>query len=156
MPQQPLTIHYEGLVAKTLDTIAAERDEFAAGRDEFDRSFGLVDEVIREFGEAGLADRLYSAIPRVRPWQDIAEMFAILIWSTSDNGHALTCTTERWLREATDVRQVQIALHLDVYPFLDRATMEQVFSKLTVTFPEVAQQCRELMESRRRLPESEA
>ena len=144
MPQQSSIIHNVSLVTKTLDTLAVERNNF-------DRSFGLVDEVIREFGEADLANRLYEAIPRGRPWQDIADMFGILIWSTSDNGHALTSTTEQWLRDTTDVRQVQIALHLDVFPFMDRATMEQVLSKVAATFPEVAQRCRELTESRRRL-----
>ena len=146
MPRQLPAIHDEGLVTETLDTIAAERGNF-------NRSFDLVNDVIRRFGEAGLAERLYEAIPREQPWQDVADLFGILIWSTSDNGRALPRTTEHWLRDASDARQVQIALHLDVYPFLDRETMEQVLGEVPAKFPEVAERCRELIESRRRLPE---
>ena len=153
MPRQPLAIHDEGLVTETLDTIAAERGNF-------DRSFDLVDEVIRKFGEAGLAERLYEAIPRERPWQDVADVFGILIWSTSDNGCALTRTTEQWLLDAVDVRQVQIALHLDVYPFSSPSsapgTMERVLANVAAKFPEASQKCRELVESYRRLPQAGA
>src|SRR5262249_39984176 len=130
MPQQPI-IDDEGLVMETLDTIAAERANFH-------RSFDLVHEIIEKFGESGLAERLYTLIPRHRPWEDVADLFGILIWSTSDNGDALIKTTEQWLREAVDLRQVQIALNLDIYPFLERRTMEQVLSDLGNKFPEVA------------------
>src|SRR4051812_24689156 len=106
MPRQPLAIHDEGLVTETLDTISAERGNF-------DRSFDLVRDVIRKLGEAGLAERLYAATPVERPWEDIADLFGILIWITSDNGGALMRTMEQWLLDAADVRQVQIALHLD-------------------------------------------
>ena len=146
-------MHDEGLIAETLDTIAAERDKFH-------RSFALVFEVIRSFGEAGLAERLYKAIPRERPWQDVADLFGILIWSTSDNGRALTRTTEQWLIVAADVRQVQIALHLDVYPFSspssEPGTMERVLGNVAAKFPEASQQCCELVESYRRLPQAGA
>jgi hypothetical protein len=149
MPRRPLAIHDEGLVTETLDAIATERGKF-------DRSFDLVNDVIRRFGEAGLTERLYNAIPRERPWQDVADLFGILIWSTSDNGSALMEATEHWLRHAADARQVRIALHLDVYPFMDRGTMEQVLGDVAAKFPEVAERCRELVESRRRLPEAGA
>lgn len=153
MPLQPLAIHDDGLVTKTLDTIAAERGNL-------DRSFDLVHEVIREVGEAGLTERLYAAIPVVRPWEDIADLFGILIWSTSDNGGALMRTMEQWLLDATDVRQCQIALHLDVYPFSspssEPGTMERVLADVAAKFPQVSEQCRELMESCRRQPKAGA
>ena len=153
MPRQPLTIHDEGLVTETLDAIAAEQGNF-------DRSFDLVHEVIRKFGEAGLAERLYSAIPRERRWEDIADLFGILIWSTSDNGGALMRTMEQWLLDATDVRQVQIALHLHVYPFSSPSskggTMDRVLGDVAAKFPQVSERCRELVESFRRPPQAGA
>jgi hypothetical protein len=80
----------------------------------------------------------------------VADLFAILIWSTSDNGHELTETTEQWLLEAKDVRKVQIALHLDVYPFLDHSKMNEVLTKVASELPSVANRCNELIKSRER------
>jgi len=151
MPRHPLAIHDEGLVTETLDSVAAERGNFV-------RSFDLVDELIRKFGEAGLAERLYAAIPRERPWEDIADLFGILSWSTSDDGSALMRTMEQWLVETTDVRQVHIALHLDFYPFSSPSSeagmMERVLAAVAAKFPEVSEQCRGLLESYRREPKA--
>jgi hypothetical protein len=151
MPRQPLAIHDEGLITETLDAIAAERGNF-------NRSFDLVDEVIRKFGEAGLVERLYTAIPRERPWEDIADLFGILIWSTGDNGGALMRTMEQWLLDGSDLRQVQIALHLDVYPLSsptsEPGTMERGLRAVGAKFPEAAEQCRYLVESFRRPPQA--
>jgi hypothetical protein len=149
MPRQPLAIHDEGLVTETLDTIAVERGNF-------DRSSDLVDDVIRKFGEPGLAERLYAVIPRERPWQDIADLFGILIWSTSDNGASLMRTMEQWLQSADVLRQGRVALHLDVYPFIDRGMMVRVLGDVASRLPEVRDRCHELIESRGRLPEAGA
>ena len=148
MTRQPRAIHDdEDLITETLDAIAAERGNC-------DRSFELVDDIIRKFGEAGVVERLYDGIPRERPWQDIADLFGVLIWSTRDNGSALMRTAEQWLRDARDIRQVQIALHLEVYPFQERGLMERVLADVAGKFPEVAERCRQLVESRRGLPEA--
>ena len=149
MLRQLPAIHDDALVAETLNSIACERGDV-------DRSFDLVDDVIRKFGEAGLAERLYAAIPRERPWQDIAHLFGILIWNTGDNGGSLMRTMEQWLQNAGDLRQVQIALHLDVYPFTDRAMMVRVLGEVASRYPEVRDRCRDLIESRARLPEAGA
>jgi hypothetical protein len=133
----------EDLITQTLDTIAFERGHF-------DRSFDLADAVIRKFHEPGLAERLYAAIPHERPWQDIADLFGILIWSTSDNGSSLMRTMEQWLHRADDLRRIRIALHLDTYPFIDRETMARVLGNVASRFPEVTDLCRELIESRGR------
>jgi hypothetical protein len=146
MPEKPPAIHDEGLITEALETIAVERGNF-------DRSFDLVGKLLTKFGETCLAERLYDAIPRERPWQDVADLFGILIWSTSDNGSALVKTAEQWLHAGNDLRQLQIALHLDVYPFLDRSEMESVFSNVARRHPEVASRCRELVDSRRQLRE---
>jgi hypothetical protein len=138
-------VRREALVTKALDTIAAERGHF-------DRSFALAEDLIRAFGEAQLPERIYAAIPRERPWQDVADLFAILIWSTRDNGASIMSTMEQWLRSADDVRRVQVALHLDVDPFREAGTMEQVLADVASKFPEVADRCRDLIDERRCLP----
>ncbi len=70
------------VLAEALTAVAAERP--AA----FDSSFRLAAELVREFGETGLADRLISEIPADIPWEVVADLFGILEWSTSDNGAA--------------------------------------------------------------------
>ena len=76
------------------------------------------------------------------------DLFAILIWSTSDNGNAITQVTDQWLVEGDDLRKIRIALHLDTYPFLERGRMEAILTELANLHPEVAQKCHELIESR--------
>ncbi|MGC4031624.1 MAG: hypothetical protein QM754_07815 [Tepidisphaeraceae bacterium] len=145
MPRHSPVFYDEALVTETLDAIAAER-----GR--FDRSFTLVDDLLARMGETNLAKRLYSGIPTQRPWKDVADLFEILCWSTSDNGSAIMRQVERWLISTDDARLVQIALHLDAYPFLDRGTMERVLCEVAERVPEVGQLCRDRIQSRRRLP----
>ena len=119
----------------------------------FDRSFTWVDRLLAEFGEADLAEILYAAIPIECPWEIVADLFGILVWSTSDNGAALGRATEGWLRAGEDPRRIRVALHLDSYPFLDRFEMEQVLREVVARHPEVAARCGELIEARRQSPE---
>lgn len=135
------------ILAETLAAIGAER----GGR--FDRSFALVDRLLAEFGEVDLAERLYAAIPIECPWEVVAGLFGILLWSTSDNGAAISRATESWLRAGEDVRRVRVALHLDSYPLLARSEMEQVLRSVAAKHPEVAARCDELIKLRRQLPE---
>ena len=103
-----------------------------------------------------MAERLYAELPEPCPWEVVAELFGILIWSTSDNGSALTKTTERWLHAPEDLRKIRVALHLDVYPFLDRNDMERVLKRVAEIHPGVSERCSELIATRRNLRESEA
>jgi hypothetical protein len=137
------------LLTETLDAIAMERERSA-----HDRSFRLARELLKELGEHDLAARLYSAIPPDRPWRDVADLFNILIWSTSDNGHALAKATEQWLRNGTDARRTHIALHLDGCPFTTFIEMEAILNRLAQSLPEVEEECEELIELRRRVDPS--
>lgn len=134
------------ILVETLATITQEREKG------FDRSFQLVDPIVRVYGENSLAERLYAEIATDVSWEVVADLFGILIWSTSDNGAALTRQTEEWLRRGDDLRAIRIALHLDVYPFLDRAEMERVLGQVAARHPAVAECCREMIASRRALP----
>jgi hypothetical protein len=131
------------VLAEVLAVLAEERER------QFERSFGVVDRLLAEYGEIDLAERLYREIPVEAPWQLVADLFSILLWQTSDNGAALSRTTEEWLVAGNDRRQIHIALHLDSYPFLDREKMEAVLGQIADRHPEAAERCRELIASRR-------
>ena len=115
-----------------------------------------LEELLREYGEVDLADRLASEIPPELPWELVVDLLDILVLTTSDNGAALQRAAEGWLKAGDDLRRIRMALHLEVYPFLDRSEMEEVLSGLAARYPEFAVRCRELIESRRRLAERQS
>jgi hypothetical protein len=127
----------EKMASETL--LRALEDLKAERFGDFSRSFDSAAELIAEYGEDNLAERLYADIPADCPWEVVADLFGILIWETSDNGSALCRTTDRWLWAGSELRRVQIALALDVYP----SVREEQLKELAVRFPEVALQCYE-------------
>ena len=129
------------LLQETLDTIQSEGGEY-------NKSFDLVDQLLLRYGESDLANRLYSEIESLYPWETVADLFGILIWSTSDNGSALTKVTDNWITECNEERKVSIALHLDTYPFHDAAEMNEKLEKVSVKFPALKNRCVELINSR--------
>ena len=147
-PVAPTIPPAEDLLTRTLNTIAADRE---AGGD-YERSFRCVDRMLQELGETDLAERLSDMISPARPWQDVADLFRILVWSTSDSGLALLRTMENWLLAAADLRQVQIALHIDVCPFIDPSRMRRVLTDVAEQFPQVRERCEQLIQSRGRQP----
>jgi hypothetical protein len=60
----------------------------------------------------------------------------------------MTRTVERWLVEGTDLRKIQIALNLEVYPFPDEHEMYRVLSNVAVSHLQVADRCQELISAR--------
>ncbi len=133
------------ILKETLKQIKIESKE-----DHFNKSFGLVDKLLNEYGEKNLASRLYKEIDSSIDWTVIADLFGILVWSTSDNGHLLSKETEKWLIEADNPRKIKIALNLDVYPFLERQKMEEVLTEVIATHPDLAMMCNDIIESRRK------
>jgi len=132
------------VLADTLTCIAKERPIFR-------RSFALVAQLLGEYGEANLTERLYQEIPKYVPWEVVADLFGIILWSAGDNGVALMRTAENWLRSGEDLRRIRMVLNLDVYPFMDPSVMERVLNKVAAQHPEVADRCRDLVESRRQV-----
>ncbi|MEM8530417.1 MAG: hypothetical protein AAGF95_06220 [Chloroflexota bacterium] len=126
------------LLQHTLAIIDTERPYFAD-------SFELVDQLLATYGENDLANRLYVDISEAVSWEIVVDLFNILLWSTSDNGHALTQLTDEWLRNGTDLRRIMIALHMDSFPFRNKAEMEQVLSELAIRHPTVHGRCYELI-----------
>jgi hypothetical protein len=142
----PAAVEMHPLVAQAIDTICL-------GRDACD--WKLIDEdvlsaLVQEFGENGLADRLYSEIPRSVPYEVVCDLFDLLAWRTNDNGASVTRTIEDWLRKSQDSRKLSIALHLEVYPFVDESEMKEVLSKLASKNSALAYRCNELIKSRTR------
>jgi len=136
------------VLGNALETIEKERSS-----NRFHDAFTAVDEVLKEWGENQLADRLVGAIPSTVSWEVVADLLGILTWSTSDNGAAIMRTAERWLREGDDNRKLQIALNLDAYPFRDRTEMEQVLGHLSEVNSVVAARCQVFIATRRELKE---
>ena len=132
------------VVERALSVIAAESSE-----PEYTEAFSAVRAVVVEFGEENLADRLFADIPDSIAFMQVARLFDFLAWQTDDNGSAMTHTAERWLVEGTDLRKIQIALNLDVYPFPDEHEMYRVLSDVAVSHPQVSDSCEKLISSRK-------
>lgn len=132
------------LVAQAIDTVCLSRDE--GGWKMLDED--ILSALVEEFGEDGLANRLYSEIPHSVPYEVVCDLFDLLAWRTNDNGASVTRTIEDWLREGLDNRKLRIALHLEVYPFIDEREMEEVLSGLADKNSTLAYRCRELIKNR--------
>ena len=133
------------IISRALDAICLERDD-----QKYSASFDAVSALVKEFGEQGLAERLFSEIPRTVPFELVAELFEFLTWQTEDNGGAIHQTFENWLRDGTDSRKILIALNSGVYPFRDDQEMEQVLSQLVQTNARVAGRCQEVIQARKK------
>lgn len=131
---------------KSLDAICLERDGF-----EYSTAFDAAHELVREYGEENLANRLFSEIPRVIPYEVVADLFNILIWQTTDNGSALLRETEDWLVEASDNRKILISLAMDVYPFLEFDKMKSVLTSLANSKPNFSEKCKTLILAREKM-----
>jgi len=134
------------VVERALNVIAAESSE-----PEYTEAFSAARAVVLEFGEENLADRLFADIPDSISFMQVARLFDFLAWQTEDNGSAMTRAIERWLLEGTNLRKVQIALNLDVYPFPDEREMYRVLSDVAASLPEMADRCQQIISSRKSL-----
>lgn len=77
----------------------------------------------------------------------------IAVWSGSENGASLMRSLERWLSEANDPLRVALALDQEAYPFISREEMSRALRRIALTYPQFADRCRYLIESRARLHE---
>jgi hypothetical protein len=134
------------LVAQAIDAICLSRDE--GGWKSLDED--VLSALVQEFGEDAFADRLYSEIPRSVPYEVVCDLFDLLAWRTNDNGASVTRTIEDWLRAGLDNRKLRIALHLEVYPFIDEYEMKEVLSRLADSNSTFAYRCHELIKNRAR------
>ena len=133
------------ILKQVIDYICRERDT------SFADTFTLVQELLAEYGEGDLANRLFAEIPRDVPFEVVTDLLDILSWSASEEASvAMARTREGWLREGKDNRKLRIALHGEAYPFVDADEMERVLGHLAETNGAVSSECRRLIEQRRR------
>jgi hypothetical protein len=130
------------LLRKAVDALASEGMES-------DTAFELVAPALHEFGEDDLAERVLVAAPD-SAWEGIAAFLNIASWDVSPAAETMIFrTAEAWLKEADDIRRVQIALHLDVIPFsqarCDPGLLETVLARVAVNFPGAAPRCEYLL-----------
>jgi hypothetical protein len=130
------------LLDRALAAIASERGGSLHGGSE------LVRLLVADYGEADLAERLYRDIPIDCPWEVVADLFNILVWNTSDNGSRLCHTAARWLEANDDLRRIQIALYMGIFPYASTSEVTRVLDRVAACHPEVADRCRELTETR--------
>jgi hypothetical protein len=133
------------LVQRAIESICQSRDE----GDWKSLDEGTLSDLVQEFGESDLADRLYKEIPTNIPFEIVCDLFNLLAWRTNDNGSSVTRTIENWLRDGSDKRKNRIALNLDVYPFIDSKEMDRVLSCLAEKDAYLHYRCYELIENRR-------
>ncbi len=130
------------VLSHAIQAVASER----GGK--FDDAFRAAKVLVAEYGETDIANRIALEVPDSVSWEVVADLLGILQWSTEDNGASIHYSAERWLLDGDDLRKIQIALHLDTYPFIDLQRMRQVLEYLAQTRPEVAARCRTLIEQR--------
>ena len=116
---------------------------------QFEEAFRAAERLTAEFGEPGLAERVASQVPDSVPCEVVSDLLSILEWSTQDNGAAIRAQAEQWLTEGTNLRNIQIALGLESYPFEALSQMTKVLTKVAEAHPEVAARCFQLIEQRR-------
>ena len=136
----------DAVLSTAVQAVARERD---IG---FKDAFHAARSLVVAYGEAGLAERVVSEVSPSVPWEVVADLLGLLMWSTADNGTAIRRAAERWLTEGRDLRKVQIALNLEGYPFKDRQEMKTTLIRLAITMPEVAARCLNLIEQRQAAP----
>jgi len=112
------------ILTRCIESICSERDSG------WNETFDVVDQLVKDYGEERLANRVVEEVPRTVPFEVVADLLSILIWSTSDNGCSITNSANLWLRDQTDTRKVLIALNLEVIPFSSEDEAKQVLMPL--------------------------
>jgi hypothetical protein len=97
-----------------------------------------------------IAEWLFVRRARDLPSKALADIFDRLVWIVDDNGGEICATLERWLK-SSDRDRVEVALQVDgVFPFRDAHEMEAVLSRVASTWPDFAERCRKIMDTRRK------
>jgi hypothetical protein len=135
---------------RVIETICESRDEGPWDK----LNEGCIDDLVQEYGEHDLINRLYREIPRTVPFEVVCDLFNLLVWRTNDNGADASRSIEQWLRDGLDTRQLLIALNAGSYPFVDANEMEQVLLKLADRIPfdlRIFNRCKYLIAERSKL-----
>lgn len=95
------------VLAQVIAAICTERD----GR--FREAPVLVQQLLTEYGEHDLANRLFAEIPRDVPFEVVADLFALVLKSGNEGcADSIARSTRSWLRQAADKRKLSVALRV--------------------------------------------
>lgn len=109
-------------------------------------TFDAVDVFLEHFGEHDLARRLLNEAPAEADLIVIAQLSRILEWSTTDNGTALSHQYSDWLRDSSDERLLQLALHgLCTFPLRDHSERKVVLKRIANAHPRLRARCEEVL-----------
>lgn len=95
------------ILAQVIASICRERDQ------RFKDTLPLVQQLLSEYGEHDLANRLYAEIPRDVPYEVVADLFGLVLRSGNEAcTDAIARSLRSWLRQAADNRKLSIALRV--------------------------------------------
>ncbi|MBX3628005.1 MAG: hypothetical protein KF892_23555 [Rhizobacter sp.] len=126
------------VLSQALDAVLRERG--SRFREAFERAKNL----LVAYGQEGIADRIAAEAALQASPLVVADLLSILFWSSTDNGASIRRTSEGWLEECNDEWKVQVALHLEAYPFVEVERMRGSLAKVAAKFPALRARCEEL------------
>lgn len=95
------------VLAQVIASICRERDQ------RFKDTLPLVQQLLSEYGEHDLANRLYAEIPRDVPYEVVADLFDLVLRSGNEScTDAIARSMRSWLRQAADNRKLNVALRV--------------------------------------------
>lgn len=95
------------ILAQVIAAICRERDQ------RFKDTLPLVQQLLFDYGEHDLANRLYAEIPRDVPFEIVADLFVLILRSGNEVcSDAIARSMRSWLRQAADSRKLSIALRV--------------------------------------------
>jgi hypothetical protein len=103
-----------------------------------------------------IANSLWAELPVDAASADIADLLSLWIWRTDDNGTAIMRAVESWITERIDPKQVEVALSLEGYPFIDDQVRIHALQQLEEVFPHFGPRCQEIIEQTRTWMKSRA
>jgi hypothetical protein len=130
------------VLSQALDAVLREQGS------RFCEAFSFAQQLLGAYGQEGIAERIATeAAPQTSPLV-VADLLSILFWSSSDNGASIRRTAEGWLEACIDEWKIQVALHLESYPFLEAEKMRATLEKVAARFPALRAPCEELQARR--------
>lgn len=96
--------------------------------------------------EVDVAETLMRLVPVDTPLKIISDLLSMWCWRTDDNGAQIVRTAERWITALEDPRRVEVALTLDVYPFVDPNERLARIRRVEQRWPQLGGCCRPIID----------
>jgi len=128
----------DAILLAALDAVSRERG--SRFRDTFDCAKAL----LAAYGQENIAERIAVEAGSQASPLVAADLLSVLFWFSTDNGASIRRASEAWLEECADAWKVEVALHLETYPFLDAEKMQDTLGRVAGRFPLLGGRCEEL------------